>query len=234
MYSYSKMVEISRNPNITVMAYSEIEHVDGYVGNFQVQIRKKAHYVDQLKCTGCGECAQHCPVSVGNEFDLGLSHRKAIYIPFPQAVPGLYTIDMEHCIKCGICASTTVCEPQAINFDDQDEIDTIEVGTIIVATGYDPIDVSNLGNYGYGRFENVITGLEMERNLSSTGPNLGHPVRPSDGTSPSRLYGFNVLEVGILEKVIIHTVAEFVACMRLNKPGSIRKNILKLNVIYSI
>ncbi|MCF2140334.1 MAG: CoB--CoM heterodisulfide reductase iron-sulfur subunit A family protein [Candidatus Lokiarchaeota archaeon] len=182
-----KMVEISRNPNITVMAYSEIEHVDGYVGNFQVQIRKKAHYVDQLKCTGCGECAQHCPVSVGNEFDLGLSHRKAIYIPFPQAVPGLYTIDMEHCIKCGICASTTVCEPQAINFDDQDEIDTIEVGTIIVATGYDPIDVSNLGNYGYGRFENVITGLEMERNLSSTGPNLGHPVRPSDGTSPKSI-----------------------------------------------
>ncbi|TFH30314.1 MAG: CoB--CoM heterodisulfide reductase iron-sulfur subunit A family protein [Promethearchaeota archaeon] len=179
-----KMVEVSRNPNITIMAYSEVEKVDGYVGNFQVQIRRKTHYVDQSKCTGCGECALHCPVAVGNDFDLGMSHRSAIYIPFPQAVPGLYTIDMDHCIKCGICASTTVCEPQAINFDDHDKIETVEVGTIIVATGFDPVDVSHLGNYGYGRFENVITGLEMERNLSSTGPNLGHPVRPSDGQTP--------------------------------------------------
>lgn len=182
-----KMVEASRNKNITIMAYSEVVSVDGYVGNFEVQVRRKAHYVDQSKCTGCGECAMHCPVSVGNEFDLGMSHRKAIYIPFPQAVPGLYTIDMDNCIKCGICASTTVCEPQAINFDDHDEIETLEVGTIIIATGYDPVDVTNLGNYGYGRFENVITGLEMERNLSSTGPNLGHPVRPSDGSTPKSI-----------------------------------------------
>ncbi|MHA1777070.1 MAG: FAD-dependent oxidoreductase [Promethearchaeota archaeon] len=182
-----KMVDVSRHPNITIMAYSELESVDGFVGNFEVKIRRKAHYVDQGKCTGCGECSLHCPVLVGNKFDLGLSPRKAIYIAFPQAVPGLYTIDMDACIKCGICAQTTVCEPQAINFNDQDEIDTIEVGTIIVATGYDPIDPTNLGNYGYGRFDNVITGLEMERNLSSTGPNLGHPVRPSDGTSPKSI-----------------------------------------------
>ncbi|UYP43902.1 H(2):CoB-CoM heterodisulfide,ferredoxin reductase subunit A [Candidatus Lokiarchaeum ossiferum] len=179
-----KMVEVSRNPNITIMSYSEVENVDGYVGNFEVTIRQKAHYVNQGQCTGCGECAMHCPVTVPNEFDLGMGPRKAIYIPFPQAVPGQYTIDMDSCIQCGICAQTTVCEPQAINFDDVDKLVDIEVGTIIVATGYDAIDPTPLGNYGYGKYENVITGLEMERNLSSTGPNLGHPVKPSDGSDP--------------------------------------------------
>jgi len=179
-----KMVDVSQHPNINIFAYSEVEAVDGYVGNFEVTIRKKAHWVDQKLCNGCGECAIACPVTVGNEFDLGMGTRSAIYIPFPQAIPSKYTIDVEHCIKCGICAATTVCEPQAIVFDQEDELVNIEVGTIIVATGYQPIDPTFLSNYGYGRFENVITSLEMERNLSSTGPNLGHPVRPSDGTPP--------------------------------------------------
>ncbi len=180
-----KMVDVSHHPNITILAYSEVESIDGYVGNFQVQIRQKAHYVDQNKCTACGECAQHCPVIVPNAFDLGLAPRKAIYIPFPQAVPGEFTIDIDHCIKCGICAQPTVCEPDAIDFDQKDAILELEIGTIIVTTGFQPIDPTFLGNYGYGTYENVITGLEMERNLSSTGPNLGRPVTPSTGKSPS-------------------------------------------------
>jgi heterodisulfide reductase subunit A2 len=182
-----KMVEVANNPNIKILNYSEVINLDGYVGNFTVTVKQKAHYVIQSQCTGCGECVMHCPVSVPNEFDLGLSERKAIYIPFPQAVPGEYTIDMDYCIKCGICASPTVCEPEAIDFDQKDSIIELEVGTIIVATGYDQIDPTHLQNYGYGRFENVITGLEMERNLSSTGPNLGHPVRPSDATAPNSI-----------------------------------------------
>jgi heterodisulfide reductase subunit A len=179
-----KMVDLSRNPNINIMAYSEVEKIDGYVGNFTVTVRQKTHYVDQNKCTGCGTCAQECPVTAGNEFDLNMAPRTAIYIPFPQAVPGKYTIDMDHCIKCGICARNDVCECGAINYNDKDKLVTLEVGTIIVSTGYDPIDPTHLKNYGYGKFENVVTGLEMERLLSSTGPVLGKPVRPSDGHAP--------------------------------------------------
>ncbi len=179
-----KMVEVSRNPNITILAYSTVESVEGYVGNFEVTVRQRTHYIDQEKCTGCGECALHCPVNIGNEFDLGMTPRHAVYIPFPQAVPGKYTIDMTNCIKCGICAQNTVCEPQAVRLESEDVLIKFEVGTVIVSTGYDVIDPVNLRNYGYGRYENVITGLEMERNLSSTGPNLGHPVRPSDGKDP--------------------------------------------------
>ncbi|QEE16974.1 4Fe-4S binding protein [Promethearchaeum syntrophicum] len=179
-----KMVDVSRNPNIHIMAYSEVEQVDGYVGNFEVKIKHKAHYVDQLKCTGCGACVDSCPVICANSFDLNMSPRKAIYIPFPQAVPGQFTIDIDHCIKCGICALPNICEPGAINYDEEDHYSTIKVGTIIVSTGYDQINPTNLKNYGYGVYENVITGLEMERNLSSTGPNLGKPVCPSNGKPP--------------------------------------------------
>jgi heterodisulfide reductase subunit A2 len=179
-----KMVDVSRNKNITIMSYSELEKVDGYVGNFEVSIKQKTHYVDFGKCTGCGTCAQVCPVVVGNDFDLGMGPRAAIYLPFPQAVPGKYTLDMDSCIKCGICARPDVCECGAIDYNAKDNLVKIEVGTIIIATGFDPIDPTELFNYGYGRYENVITGLEMERNLSSTGPNLGKPVLPSNGKYP--------------------------------------------------
>ncbi|TFH27418.1 MAG: CoB--CoM heterodisulfide reductase iron-sulfur subunit A family protein, partial [Promethearchaeota archaeon] len=179
-----KMVDVSRNPKINILSYSEVEKIDGYVGNFQVTIRQKAHYVDQEKCTVCGACAQYCPVSIGNEFDLGMTSRKAIYIPFPQAVPGKYTIDINHCITCGICARSDVCEPDAIRFEDEDKILEVNVGTIIVTTGYDVINPQYLHNYGFGKYENVIDGMQMERLLSSTGPTLGKPLRPSDSKAP--------------------------------------------------
>jgi heterodisulfide reductase subunit A len=179
-----KMVDVSRNPKIHLFDYSEVENVDGYVGNFDVTIRKKSKFVDAEKCTGCGSCADQCPVAIPNEFDLGLTIRKAAYIPFPQAVPGIYTIDMEHCIKCGICASTSVCEPKAIDYEMEDKLVEVQVGTIIVATGYDPYDPTEMREYGYEKYDNVISGMQMERLLSSTGPTLGKPVRPSDGKAP--------------------------------------------------
>ncbi|MBD3341173.1 MAG: 4Fe-4S dicluster domain-containing protein [Candidatus Lokiarchaeota archaeon] len=179
-----RMVDVAREKNIELLTYSEVVEVEGYVGNFEVTIKKKPHYVDQEACTGCGACVEHCPVNCGNEFDLGLSSRKAIYIPFPQAVPGTYTIDMDKCIKCGICATPEVCEPDAIRYDDKPEYLKVKVGAIIIATGWDLYDPTELEQYGYGRFPNVITGLQMERLLSSFGPVLGKPVRPSDLKAP--------------------------------------------------
>jgi heterodisulfide reductase subunit A len=179
-----RMVDVGREENIHLMTYSEVEKVEGYVGNFDVTIKKKPHYIDQEACTGCGSCAQECPVICGNEFDLELSTRKAVYIPFPQAVPGEYTIDMNKCIKCGICANPEVCEPDAIRFDDKPEFVDVRVGTIIVATGWDLYDPTELKQYGYGKYPNVITGLEMERLLSSFGPLEGKPARPSDLKAP--------------------------------------------------
>ncbi|MFX1525587.1 MAG: FAD-dependent oxidoreductase [Promethearchaeota archaeon] len=179
-----KMSEIARKKNIELLTYSEVVEVSGYVGNFDVTIVKKPHYVDQEKCTACGICVDSCPITVGNEFDLGMGTRKAIYVPFPQAVPGQYTIDMDNCIKCGICARKDVCEPEAIIYDDEPEELKIKVGTIIVATGWDLYDPTELKQYGYGRYPNVITGLQMERLLSSFGPVVGKPVRPSDLKEP--------------------------------------------------
>ncbi len=179
-----KMSEVSREKNIELLTYSEVTEVTGYIGNFDVTITKKPHYIDQEKCTACGICVDPCPITVGNEFDLGLGTRKAIYVPFPQAVPGQYTIDMENCIQCGICARTTVCEPEAINFDDEPEEIKVKVGTIVVATGWDLYDPTELKQYGYGKYPNVITGLQMERLLSSFGPVIGKPVRPSDLKDP--------------------------------------------------
>ena len=179
-----KMSEISRDKNIELLTYSEVTEVTGYVGNFEVTIKKKPHYVDQEKCNGCGICVDSCPISVGNEFELGLSTRKAIYVPFPQAVPSEYTIDMDSCVLCGICARESVCEPLAINYDDKPEYITVKIGTIIVATGYDEYDPSGLKQYGYGKYDNVITGLQMERLLSSFGPVIGKPVKPSDLKDP--------------------------------------------------
>ncbi|MFX1236372.1 MAG: 4Fe-4S binding protein [Promethearchaeota archaeon] len=179
-----RMVDVARNKNIKIHSYSEVIDVSGYVGNFEATIMHKPHYVDQEKCTGCGACAEACPVTCGNEFDLGLGTRKAIYIPFPQAVPGEYTIDMDKCIQCGICARPDVCEPGAINYDDKPVYEKVKIGTIIIATGWDLYDATQLKQYGFGKYPNVINGLQMERLLSSIGPLEGKPARPSDLKAP--------------------------------------------------
>ncbi len=182
-----KMVEALQHPKITIYAYSEVDKVDGYVGNFKVTVRRKARSVDESRCTGCGLCWEKCPAKVSSEFDLGLGTRKAIYVPFPQAVPAKATIDREHCIyylrgRCRICER--FCEAKAIVFDQEDEMLNIDVGAIVVATGFQQFDDAAYGEYGYGKYPDVITGLEFERLVNASGPTEGKIKRPSDGKAP--------------------------------------------------
>ncbi len=185
-----KMVEVSKHPKIKLMTSSEVQEVSGYVGNFKVKILKKPTYVDPDKCTLCDECTKVCPVVVPNEFDLGLTGRRAIYIPFPQAIPATYTLDIKSCpgllpIACGKCAD--VCEPEAIDYDMKPEIIEEEVGAIIVATGYDLYDKENMAEYGYGKYADVLDGLQFERLLSASGPTMGKILRPSDHKEPKEV-----------------------------------------------
>jgi len=172
------------------MTLSEVEEVSGYIGNFTVKVRRKARYVKQDECTACGECIEVCQVLKPDEYQMGLSTRKAIYIPFPQAIPSSFVINMEDClgnnpIACGKCRER--CDKKCIDFDMQDEIMEISVGAIIVATGMDVYDPTELDEYGYTRFENVVTSLELERLINAGGPAEGHLVRPGDGKTPKRI-----------------------------------------------
>ncbi|MCG3215565.1 MAG: CoB--CoM heterodisulfide reductase iron-sulfur subunit A family protein [Candidatus Heimdallarchaeota archaeon] len=177
-----KMVDAARHPNIELLTYSEIEKVDGYIGNFTVTVKKKPRYVDIDKCVGCGLCAEACRLKgrALNEFDENLSKRSSIYVPFPQAVPLKYTIDPERCnmVKLGKCGDTLLCveacEQKAIDFEQKEEFVEIEVGTIVVATGYDNYDPSEDTKYGYSENKNVITGMEFERIVNAAGPTEGH------------------------------------------------------------
>jgi len=180
-----KMVDAGRHPNIELLTYSEVQNVNKEGDIFRVKIVRKPRYVDETKCTGCGVCAQHCPVEVPNEFDEKLGVRKAIYVPFPQAVPLIYTIDKDSCIDCGLCER--VCQAKAIDHQQQPKEIEIEVGAIIVATGFELFDAKKKEEYGYGVYPNVITGLALERLLSASGPTGGHIVRPSDGKIPQRV-----------------------------------------------
>jgi heterodisulfide reductase subunit A len=185
-----KMVEVSKHPKIKLLTYSEIQDVSGYVGNFKVKILKKPTYVDPEKCTLCDECVKVCPVVTSNEFDLGLTGRRAIYIPFPQAIPATYTLDIKNCpgllpIACGKCAD--VCDPEAIDYDMKPEIIEEEVGAIVVATGFDLYEKENLPEYGYGRYPDVLDGLQFERLLSASGPTQGKILRPSDHKEPKEV-----------------------------------------------
>lgn len=183
-----KMVDVAQHENIKLYAYSEIEEIKGYVGNYQISIRKKATYVDWDKCTGCGECMEKCPSRKAYDyFNFGIAPTRAINIPFPQAIPKKAKIDPNYCRqftkgKCGVCEK--FCPVGAINFEMEDEVVTEEVGAIIVATGYGLIDLDKLPEYGGGRYPDVISGIQYERLLNASGPTSGHIVRPSDHTEP--------------------------------------------------
>ena len=177
------MLQASRTPGLNLYTYSEVYEVSGFVGNFKVKIRKRARYVTN-DCNGCGACFEVCPAYGYNEFNEGMDTRKAIYVAFAQAVPSLAQIDMDRCIKCELCKAA--CEVNAIDFDQQDEIVEAEVGSIIVATGWDEFEPPT-GYLGYNKYPNVITQLKLERMLAPNGPTIGHLKRPSDGKEPKRI-----------------------------------------------
>ncbi|MFA5364723.1 MAG: hydrogenase iron-sulfur subunit [Candidatus Bathyarchaeia archaeon] len=178
-----KMVDVSRHPNIEIISFADLISVEGFVGNFKVKIRKNPRYVKAADCTGCGECRDACPIEYPNEWDENLGVRKAISVPFDQAVPLVYTINRDYCIECYKCVDACGAR-QAINFDQKPEEIEFEVGTIIVSTGFDVYKPYKETQYGYSRFDNVITAMEFERLILAAGPTGGKIIRASDGKKP--------------------------------------------------
>ena len=184
-----KMVNVAQHPNIELLSYSDVTGFSGYVGNFTARIRRRPRYVEEEKCNGCGLCTEKCPISVPSEFDCGLGKRKAIYRPFPQAVPNIPVIDREHCLffTKGICkVCVKFCPRGAINFDQKEEFLDLEVGAAILATGFDLFDASKVKQYGYGRLPNVITSLEFERFSHASGP-TGGKILLKNGQTPASI-----------------------------------------------
>jgi heterodisulfide reductase subunit A2 len=186
-----RMVEVAQHPNITLYTYSELESLEGFIGNFKAKIRRKSKSLDEKLCTGCGLCTTKCPVKkIPSEFNEGLGKRTAIYVPFPQAVPNKPVIDRKNCTyyikgKCKVCE--IVCPTGAIRFDQEDQIMEVEVGAIVIATGFTVKQPDFFPEYGYGKYADVITGLQFERLASASGPTLGEIRRPSDGKVPEKI-----------------------------------------------
>ncbi len=186
-----KMVDVAQNENIRIFSYSEVSEIKGFVGNFDVTIKKNARFVKEDICTGCGACVEKCPMKrVPNEFNLGMDNRSAIYIPFAQAVPKVATIDPNACNmlkngKCGLCAK--VCAAGAIDYTQKDEYINEKYGAIVVATGFNPISMDKFDEFSYNQSKDVITSLEFERLTNAAGPTAGHLERPSDGKSPKTI-----------------------------------------------
>ncbi len=186
-----KMVDVAQHEKIRIFSYSEVEEVKGFVGNFDVKIKKKARYVKDDVCTGCGLCTEKCPQKkVPNEFNLGMDTRRAIYIPFAQAVPKVATIDADYCTmlktgKCGVCSK--VCTAKAIDYTQKDEIIEEKYGAIVAATGFNPISMDKFDEFAYSQSKDVITSLEFERLMNAAGPTAGKLLRPSDGVHPHKI-----------------------------------------------
>jgi heterodisulfide reductase subunit A2 len=186
-----RMVEVAQHPNITLYTYAELESLEGFIGNFKAKIRRKSKSLDEKLCTGCGLCTTKCPVKkIPSEFNEGLGKRTAIYVPFPQAVPNKPVIDRKNCTyyikgKCKVCE--IVCPTGAIRFDQEDQIMEVEIGAIVIATGFTVKQPDFFPEYGFGKYPDVITGLQFERLASASGPTLGEIRRPSDGKIPEKI-----------------------------------------------
>ena len=225
------MVSVGRHENITLMSYSEVESVSGYVGNFNVRVRQKARYVNEDLCTGCGTCVEKCPwKKIPSEFDLGLGNRPAIYFPFAQAVPRVPVIDTKNCAyflkgKCRACEK--FCQTGAIDFDQQDELVEIEVGAIILATGFQDFDPNGSKEYGYGRLDNVLTGMEFERLINSGGPTSG-AVHLKNGRKPERIALIHCVGSRNSQN---HEYCSRVCCMYSLKLAQLIRHYVKADVI---
>ncbi|MBX7041334.1 MAG: CoB--CoM heterodisulfide reductase iron-sulfur subunit A family protein [Ignavibacteria bacterium] len=196
-----RMVEVNQHPRIKLLTYSEVEKIEGFIGNFKATIRKKARHINEDICSGCGQCVSKCPIKkkAFSSFEEGLAYRPAVYIPFPQAVPNIPVIDESVCTyyrngKCGMCVKA--CDRQAIDFDQKDTMMVADVGAVIVATGYKLYSIGKqplgskykgYGEYGYGKYKDVIDGLQFERIASASGPTSGEIKRPSDGKEPKKI-----------------------------------------------
>jgi heterodisulfide reductase subunit A2 len=215
-----KMVDVGKHDNIELLTYSEVREVEGYIGNFKVKVEKKPRYIDEELCVGCGSCVEVCPIEMPNYFDEGIGMVKAAYIPFPQAVPLCATIDKDYCIECKLCDQ--ICERGAVKHTQESEFIDLEVGTIIVATGYDPYDPTEKLEYGYGSHTNVITAMEIERMINASGPTEGKVLKPSDMEKPKRVAFIHC--VGSRDEQIGKPYCSRVCCMYSMKNAQLIKD----------
>ncbi len=218
-----KLVETGRHPNIEMLSYSDVKSITGKAGDFKVKVVRKARYVDETKCTGCGTCTEKCPSKVADEYNAGMSKRKSIYIPFAQAIPRVATIDAAHCLfltkgKCGVC--NKVCGPKAVDYEQKDKEIELDVGSVILATGFKPFDPSVLKQYRFDH-PDVITSLQFERLLSASGPTQGHVTKQSDGKIPKKIAFIQC--VGSRNPRIDRKHCSSVCCMYATKESIIAK-----------
>jgi heterodisulfide reductase subunit A len=219
-----KMAEVGRNPNVNLLTYAEAQEVSGRPGNFNVKVFMKPRGVDVEKCRSCGVCTKVCPVTVADEFNEGLSQRKAAYIEFPQAVPSAYVIDFTACTKCGKCEQ--LCPSKAINLEDKGKTVDLTVGAILMATGYELYDARKLENYGYGVYKDVITMLDLERLTSASGPTGGY-IKRADGSDVRKMAV--VLCAGSRDKNHIPYCSR-ICCMYALKQAFVLKKMLGIDV----
>jgi heterodisulfide reductase subunit A len=222
-----KMVDCARHPNIELLTLSTVKSVAGFVGNFKVKVHERARFVDASQCTACGDCARACPQRFPDEFNLGLSTRTAIYQSFPQAVPAAFCRDETQCLgrlplACGKCIQA--CEKHCIDFDQPDKEREIDVGAIVLATGMDVFDAATLPEYGYGKYPDVLTSLELERLCSAGGPTGGQIIRISDGEPPRDVVFIHC--VGSRDKAVGNEYCSRVCCMFIIKQAHLLKDKL--------